>query len=74
MLMMGHYPDLDSALDWLKQISCAYPDLSSDISWVWNFCAHSSDIICGETSGGMAKCLLFAQAMRFEAHIILSIA
>ena len=45
MLMMGHYPDLDSAPDWLKQISCAYPDLRSDISWVWNFCAYSSDII-----------------------------
>jgi len=46
MLMMGHYTDLDSEVDWLKQISCvAYPDLSSDISSVWNFCAHSSDII-----------------------------
>ena len=51
-LMMHHYPDLDSASDWFEaNLPCGmtkqkhYPALGSDMSWVWNFCAHSSDII-----------------------------
>ena len=29
-----------------------YPDLGSDMSLVWNFCAHSSDIIFREETSG----------------------
>ena len=75
MLMMGHYPDLDSALDWLKQISCAYPDLSSDISSVWNFCAHSLDIILWGNQWWYHKMLVvFSGYVEVESLMILSIA
>ena len=41
-----------------KQLTCHYVDTSP----VWNFCAHSSEVISGETSGDVVKCLLFSQA------------
>ena len=44
-----------------------YPDPGSDASSVWNFCALFSDVIWGETSGGVAKCRLFSQATRSKA-------
>ena len=30
-----------------------YLDLGNDVSSVWNFFAHFSDVICGETSGSV---------------------
>ena len=40
-----------------------YPDLGSDASSVWIFCARFSDVICRGTSGSVAKCRLFSQAI-----------
>ena len=36
------------------------PELGIDTSSAWNFCAHSSDIISSESSGGILKypCLI----------------
>ena len=52
ILMMCHYLDLGKCI-WLvlQQGKFAsanqkhFSDLRSDRSWVWNFCAHSSDVI-----------------------------
>ena len=51
-ILMCHYEDLSSTSDWLKQI---YNQL--------NLCSRSSDVIGGKTSGIVAKCWLFSQAV-----------
>ena len=45
ILTTCHYPDLDSASDWLRKISLVTQNLGSDTLSVWNFCTHFSDII-----------------------------
>ena len=75
ILMMCHYPDLDSASDW----SCCegnllnstkhkhYLVMVSDMSSVWSgitaVIPHTS--FCRETSNGFAKCQLFSRASDF---------
>ena len=44
ILMTHHYPTLGCASDWMKKMK-HYTDLHSDSSSVWNFCAHSPDVI-----------------------------
>ena len=61
--MTCHYPDLDSASDWLKEIPLATrPDLGSVASG--NQCGISALVsqasFGGETSGGDPKCRLFS--------------
>ena len=62
MPMTRHYPDLDSASDWLKQISyAARPIRSSSQIWVvtrhqyWIPALVSQTTFRGETKGGVAK-------------------
>ena len=46
-----------------------YRDLGSDVSSVWNFCTRSSKDISRENqclAGSVAKCRLFAQAIRLR--------
>ena len=38
-------------------------EAGSDTSSVWNICFRFSDVISRETSGGVAKCRLFSQAI-----------
>ena len=49
---------------WLVQLirSTTRPVLGSDASSKWNFCARSSDVISGKTSGGVKKFRLFLHA------------
>ena len=66
--MTRRYPDVDSASDWLNQIShVSRPIRSTNQIWVVN---HHQDGISAlvsqmsfgrETSGGVAKCRLFSQ-------------
>ena len=44
ILMTRHYLTLGCASDWMKEMK-HYTDLRSDSSSVWNFCAHSPDVI-----------------------------
>ena len=44
ILMKHHYPTLGCASDWMKKMK-HYTDNYSDSSSVWNFCAHSPDVI-----------------------------
>jgi len=78
--MTCDFPDLDSASDWLRQISHAVRqseslprivDLGSHASSVWNFCASFSGVaFYGETSGGVrAKCWLFSSANLFKDQL-----
>ena len=60
--MTYHYPDLGTTSDWLNQKH--YPDLGSDVSSVWNFFTRSQTSFGGETSGSVAKCPLFSQAIK----------
>ena len=68
--MTCHYPELDNASDWLKQISHAAQPIRS-ITQIWVVMRHQYGISAlvfqtsfhWETSGGVAKCLLFSQAM-----------
>ena len=48
ILMTCHYPDLDSASDWLKEISLATPPDLGSVASVWNFCARFSGVISRE--------------------------
>ena len=62
--MTCHYTDLSGASDYPRGPTNQkhYTDKSrDDASSVWNFCARSSDVIRGETSGGVAKCRLFSK-------------
>ena len=69
MPMTRHYPDLDSASDWLKQISHAARPIRS-FSQIWVVTRHqyglsalvSQTTFRGETKGGVAKCQLFSTA------------
>ena len=64
-------PDLGSASDWLNQISHATRPIRS-ITEIWVVTRHQygiSEFFCqtsfgGETSGSVAICLLFAQAIQ----------
>ena len=64
--MTRHYPDLDSAFDWLKQISHVARPIKS-ITQIWVVTRHqcgisaliSQTLFRGETTGGVAKCRLF---------------
>ena len=49
-----------------------YPDLGSDASSVWNSALVSQTSFGGETSGSVAKCLLFSQAIVYKAVTFLS--
>ena len=69
ILMMCHYPDLDSASDWPKQIFHAARPIRSTPQICLMMChqygipvlvSHMS--FCAETNGGVAKCRQFSQA------------
>ena len=67
---MRHYPDLDSASDWLNQISHAAQPIRSTTQ-MWVVTCHQYGISVpvsqtsfgGETSGSFGKCRLFSQAI-----------
>ena len=51
-------------IQWEETIDCNW-SLRSHTSSVWNFCARFSDVIWRETTGVVAKCSLFSQAMEW---------
>ena len=65
--------DLGSASDWLKQMSqvAQHDQYTRSTTQIWIVMHHQYGIsvlvsqmsICGETSGGIAKCRLFSQAI-----------
>ena len=65
ILLMGHYPDVGNASDWLNQISHEARPIR-----IWVVTRHQYGISAlvsqtsfgGETSGDVAKCRLFSQA------------
>ena len=67
--MARHHPDLDSASDWLNQISHAARPIRSTTQ-IWVVTRHQYGISAlvpqtsfgGKTNGGVAKCRLFSQA------------
>ena len=69
ILMTRHYPDLGTVSDWLEQISHAVGPIRKTTQ-IWVVTHHQYGISTlvsqtsfrGETSGGVAKCLLFCQA------------
>ena len=69
ILMTRHYPGLERASNWFKQIFSQsenyFPDLGSVASSVWNFCSRfdSQTSFRGHSSGSVAKCRLFCQAI-----------
>ena len=70
--MTRRFPDLGSSSDWLKQIShTAQPIRNTTQIWVVArlqcgvFALFYQTLRLGETSGGVAKCWLFDQAMYF---------
>ena len=69
LLMTCHNPDLDSASDWLRQISfAARPIRSTTQIWVVSRHQYGISVVVsqtsfrGETSGTVAKCRLISQA------------
>ena len=73
-LMTRHFPDLGSASDWLNQIShAAQPSWSTTQIWVVTRHQYGISALVsqtsfrGETSGGVAKCPLFSQAIALLA-------
>ena len=80
ILMTRHFPDLDSASDWLKQISHAAEwscreghflqrirstsQICVCTSSVWNFCARFSSVISGGNQWRCRKMSAFSQAKR----------
>ena len=67
--MTRHYPDLDSASDWLNQIShAARPIRSTTQIWVVTRHQYGISPLVSQTSfrgviiDGVAKCRLFSQA------------
>ena len=69
ILMTCHFPNLDSASDWLKQISqVAWPIRSTPQIWVMTchqygiFPLVSQTSFCGKTSGGITKYCLLSHA------------
>ena len=81
--MTRHYPGLGSASDWLNQISHAARPIRSTTQ-IWVVTRHQYGISAlvsqtsfgGETSGSVAKCGLFSQAIMtmklIEFHLISS--
>ena len=67
--MTHHYPDLNSASDWLKQISHVARPIKSTIQ-IWVVTHHQYGISAlvsqtsfgGKTSGNVVKCRLFSHA------------
>ena len=49
-------------LIFIERETCGY-EAGNDTSSVWNICFRFSDVISRETSGGIAKCRLFSQAI-----------
>ena len=76
ILMTNHYPDLNSAFDWLKQVSQAARPIRSTTQ-IWVVTRHQYGIsalvsqtsIRGETAGAVAKYRLFSQANAFSARL-----
>ena len=74
--MTNHYPDLNSAFDWLKQVSQAARPIRSTTQ-IWVVTRHQYGIsalvsqtsIRGETAGAVAKYRLFSQANAFSARL-----
>ena len=72
ILMTRHYPDLGSVSYWLSQISHAVWE-SRSTTQIWVVTHHQygiSALLCQtsfgwETSGSVAKCRLFSQAIHF---------
>ena len=68
--MTRHYPDLGNASDWLNQISHAARPIRSTTQ-IWVVTRHQYGISAlvsqtsfgGKTSGSVAKCRLFSQAI-----------
>ena len=75
--MTCHHPDLSSASDWLKQIPQAAQPIRS-ITQIWVVTRHQYGISVlisqtwfhWETSDGVAKCLLFSQAIFLKLTIL----
>ena len=72
ILMTLHYSDLSSASDWLNQIShTVRPIRSTTLIWVVTRHRYGISALVsqtsfgGETSGSVAKCRLFSQAIYF---------
>ena len=69
ILMTHHYPDLDSASDWLKQISHVARPIKGTTQ-IFVVTRHQNGISAlvsqtsfrGETSGSVVKCRLFSHA------------
>ena len=81
ILMMRHYPDLCSASDWLcRERNFLQPIGSTTQTWVVTRHQYgvsalvSQTSFSGETSGGVAKCRLFSQAIpQSERHAVYEI-
>ena len=75
--MTRHYPELGSASDWLNQISHA-ARLIRRTTQIWVVTRHHNGISAlvsqtsfgGETSGSVAKCRLFSQAICLLTELI----
>ena len=75
--MTRHYPDLGSASDWLNQISHASRPIRRTTQ-IWVVTLHQYGISAlvsrrsfgGETSGSVAKCRLFSQAVCLLTELI----
>ena len=75
--MTRHYPDLGSASDWLNQISHAARPIRRTTQ-IWLVTRHQYGISAivprssfgGETSGSVAKCRLFSQAICLLTELI----
>ena len=70
VLMIGHYPDRGSASDWSCRVgNLIQPIRSTTQIWVVTHHQYGISVIVSqtsfgeETSGSVAKCLLFSQAM-----------
>ena len=75
--MTRHYPELGSASDWLNQIShVARPIRRTTQTWVVTRHQHGISALVsrlsfgGETSGSVAKCRLFSQAICLLTELI----
>ena len=77
ILMTRHYPDLDSASDWLNQISHAARPIRSTTQ-IWVVTRHQYGISAlvsqtsfgGETSDSVAKCRMFSRAIFIGVYLL----
>ena len=75
--MTRHYPELGSASDWLNQIAHAARPIRRTTQ-IWIVTRHQYGISAlvsrlsfgGETSGSVAKCRLFSQAICLLTELI----